>query len=165
MDLVIRDVRVIDGSGGASFRADVAVDDGRIAAVVREGDGERPTARRVLDAGGLALAPGFIDMHAHSDLALLRDPAHEAKAAQGVTLEVIGQDGLSYAPVDDRTLAEVRAQITGWNGDGCDIDFSWRSVGEYLDRLDHGFGGEGIAVNAAYLIPQGTVRMLALGWG
>ncbi|MFH8981031.1 N-acyl-D-amino-acid deacylase family protein [Streptomyces varsoviensis] len=164
MDLVIRDVRVIDGSGGASFRADVAVDDGRIAAVVREGDGERPTARRVLDAGGLALAPGFIDMHAHSDLALLRDPAHEAKAAQGVTLEVIGQDGLSYAPVDDRTLAEVRAQITGWNGDGCDIDFSWRSVGEYLDRLDHGFGGEGIAVNAAYLIPQGTVRMLALGW-
>ncbi|MEU7040165.1 D-aminoacylase [Streptomyces varsoviensis] len=164
MDLVIRDVRVIDGSGGASFRADVAVDGGRIAAVVREGDGERPTARRVLDAGGLALAPGFIDMHAHSDLALLRDPGHEAKAAQGVTLEVIGQDGLSYAPVDDRTLAEVRAQITGWNGDGCDIDFSWRSVGEYLDRLDHGFGGEGIAVNAAYLIPQGTVRMLALGW-
>ncbi|MEV0275553.1 D-aminoacylase [Streptomyces sp. NPDC050610] len=164
MDLVIRDVRVVDGSGGASYRADVAVDGGRIAAVVREGGGDRPTARRALDAGGLALSPGFIDMHAHSDLALLRDPGHEAKAAQGVTLEVIGQDGLSYAPVDDRTLGEVRAQITGWNGDGSDIDFSWRSVGEYLDRLDHGFGGEGIAVNAAYLIPQGTVRMLAVGW-
>ncbi|MFE7118750.1 amidohydrolase family protein [Streptomyces sp. NPDC057654] len=164
MDLVIRDVRVVDGSGSASYRADVAVDGGRIAAVVREGGGDRPTARRVLDAGGLALSPGFIDMHAHSDLALLRDPRHEAKAAQGVTLEVIGQDGLSYAPVDDRTLAEVRAQITGWNGDGSDIDFSWRSVGEYLDRLDHGFGGDGIAVNAAYLIPQGTVRMLAVGW-
>ncbi|MEV0266343.1 D-aminoacylase [Streptomyces sp. NPDC050617] len=164
MDLVIRDVRVVDGSGGASYRADVAVDGGRIAAVVPEGGGDRPTARRVLDAGGLALSPGFIDMHAHSDLALLRDPRHEAKAAQGITLEVIGQDGLSYAPVDDRTLAEVRAQITGWNGDGSDIDFSWRSVGEYLDRLDHGFGGDGIAVNAAYLIPQGTVRMLAVGW-
>lgn len=117
-----------------------------------------------LDAEGLVLAPGFVDMHAHSDLALLRDPEHTAKAAQGVTLEVIGQDGLSYAPVDDRTLEEVRRAITGWNGYGEDIDFSWRSVGEYLDRLDHGFDGEGIALNAAYLVPQGTVRMLAVGW-
>lgn len=103
-------------------------------------------------------------MHAHSDLALLRDPDHSAKAAQGVTLEVLGQDGLSYAPVDTRTLAEVRKAITGWNGDGGDIDFDWRTVGEYLDRLDRNFGGEGIAVNAAYLIPQGTVRMYAVGW-
>ncbi|MFF5129146.1 amidohydrolase family protein [Streptomyces syringium] len=164
MDLVIRDTRVIDGTGGASYRADVAVTGGRIAAIHREADGPRPGGTRVLDAHGLALAPGFIDMHAHSDLALLRDPGHEAKAAQGVTLEVIGQDGLSYAPVDDRTLAEVRTQITGWNGDGHDIDFTWRSVGEYLDRLDHGFDGEGIAVNAAYLVPQGSVRMLAVGW-
>ncbi|MBZ4017229.1 N-acyl-D-amino-acid deacylase family protein [Streptomyces purpurogeneiscleroticus] len=167
MDTVVRDVSVIDGTGGPSYRADVALDGGRIAAVVREGSGDRPTARRTIDAAGLALAPGFIDMHAHSDLALLRDPSHEAKAAQGVTLEVIGQDGLSYAPVDDRTLAEVRAQIAGWNGGApgdTSIDFSWRSVGEYLDRLDHGFDGQGIAVNAAYLIPQGTVRMLAMGW-
>ncbi|MFF6993498.1 amidohydrolase family protein [Streptomyces sp. NPDC008313] len=163
MNLVIRDVRVVDGTGAPAYRADVAVDGGRIAAIRREGE-PRPGARRVLDAGGLALAPGFIDMHAHSDLALLRDPDHSAKAAQGVTLEVIGQDGLSYAPVDDRTLAEVRRAITGWNGYGEDIDFTWRSVGAYLDRLDHGFGGEGIAVNAAYLIPQGTVRMLAVGW-
>ncbi|WP_431774583.1 N-acyl-D-amino-acid deacylase family protein [Streptomyces cucumeris] len=164
MDLVIRDAHVIDGTGGAAFRADVAVTGGRIAAVVREGTGPRPGARRVLDAGGLALSPGFIDMHAHSDLALLRDPDHSAKAAQGVTLEVIGQDGLSYAPVDDRTLAEIRTAITGWNGDGSDIDFDWRDVGGYLDRLDRGVDGEGIAVNAAYLVPQGTVRMLALGW-
>ncbi|EFL23575.1 N-acyl-D-amino acid deacylase [Streptomyces himastatinicus ATCC 53653] len=163
MDLVIRDARVIDGTGGAAFRADVAVDGGRVAAIVPEG-GERPSARRTVDAAGLALSPGFIDMHAHSDLALLRDPDHSAKAAQGVTLEVIGQDGLSYAPVDDGTLAQIRTAITGWNGDGSDIDFTWRTVGEYLDRLDHGFDGQGIAVNAAYLIPQGTVRMLALGW-
>ncbi|MFD7102950.1 MULTISPECIES: N-acyl-D-amino-acid deacylase family protein [Streptomyces] len=168
MDTVFRDVRVIDGSGGPSYRADVALADGRIAEIHRETDGgPRPSAARVVAADGLALSPGFIDMHAHSDLALLRDPSHEAKAAQGVTLEVIGQDGLSYAPVDDTTLAEVRAQITGWNGSGpgsTDIDFDWRTVGEYLDRLDHGFDGAGIAVNAAYLIPQGTVRMLTVGW-
>ncbi|MFD3313062.1 amidohydrolase family protein [Streptomyces sp. NPDC058694] len=167
MDLVVRDVEVVDGSGGPSYRADVGIEGGRITAIVQEAAAAgclRPVARRVLDAEGLVLSPGFIDMHAHSDLALLRDPDHSAKVAQGVTLEVIGQDGLSYAPVDDRTLAEVRRAITGWNGNGDDIDFSWRSVGEYLDRLDHGFDGEGIAVNAAYLIPQGSVRMLAVGW-
>ncbi|MFJ9725447.1 amidohydrolase family protein [Streptomyces sp. NPDC101209] len=161
-ELVIRDADVVDGSGEPSYRADVVIDGGRIVSIVKEAAAagcQRPEARRELDAEGLVLSPGFIDMHAHSDLALLRDPDHSAKAAQGVTLEVLGQDGLSYAPVDDRTLAEVRRTITGWNGPGDDIDFDWRSVGEYLDRLDRG-----IAVNAAYLIPQGTVRMLAVGW-
>ncbi|MFE4170822.1 amidohydrolase family protein [Streptomyces sp. NPDC056909] len=168
MDLVLRDARVIDGTGGPSYRADVGITGGRVAAIHQEsGGGGRPTGARVLDAGGLALSPGFIDMHAHSDLALLRDPDHSAKAAQGVTLEVIGQDGLSYAPVDDTTLAQVRRAISGWNGgapEDTGVDFDWRTVGEYLDRLDHGFGGRGIAVNAAYLIPQGTVRMHAVGW-
>ncbi|MGW1794719.1 N-acyl-D-amino-acid deacylase family protein [Streptomyces sp. NPDC001984] len=161
-DLVIRDADVVDGTGAPAYRADVVVDAGRIVSIVQEAAAagcQRPTATRELDAEGLVLAPGFIDMHAHSDLALLRDPDHSAKAAQGVTLEVVGQDGLSYAPVDDRTLEEVRRAITGWNGYGDDIDFDWRSVGEYLDRLDRG-----IAVNAAYLIPQGTVRALAVGW-
>ncbi|MCX5050711.1 amidohydrolase family protein [Streptomyces sp. NBC_00474] len=165
--LVIRDADVVDGSGEPAYRADVVVDRGRIVSIVKEAAAagcQRPKAMRELDAEGLVLSPGFIDMHAHSDLAVLRDPDHSAKAAQGVTLEVLGQDGLSYAPVDDRTLAEVRRTITGWNGHGDDIDFDWRSVGEYLDRLDHGFEGRGIAVNAAYLIPQGTVRMLAVGW-
>ncbi|MET7269975.1 D-aminoacylase [Streptomyces flaveolus] len=161
-ELVIRDAEVVDGTGEPSYRADVVVDGGRIVSIVKEAAAagcQRPRARRELDAEGLVLAPGFIDMHAHSDLALLRDPDHSAKAAQGVTLEVLGQDGLSYAPVDDRTLGEVRRAIAGWNGPGDDIDFDWRSVGEYLDRLDRG-----IAVNAAYLVPQGTVRALAVGW-
>ncbi|MFJ4002698.1 amidohydrolase family protein [Streptomyces sp. NPDC090023] len=161
-ELVIRDADVVDGSGAPAYRADVVVDQGRIVSVVKEAATagcQRPRARRELDAEGLVLSPGFIDMHAHSDLALLRDPDHSAKAAQGVTLEVLGQDGLSYAPVDDRTLEEVRRAITGWNGYGDDLDLDWRSVGEYLDRLDRG-----IAVNAAYLVPQGTVRALVVGW-
>ncbi|MCF6522040.1 amidohydrolase family protein [Streptomyces sp. JJ36] len=160
MDTAFRGALVVDGSGRPAYRADVGLAGGRIAAVRPVADGgPRLTARHTLDADGLALAPGFIDMHAHSDLALLRDPDHSAKAAQGVTLEVLGQDGLSYAPVDDRTREEVRRAITGWNGDGTDLDLDWRTVGEYLDRLDRG-----VAVNAAYLVPQGTVRMLVLGW-
>ncbi|MFD4374374.1 amidohydrolase family protein [Streptomyces sp. NPDC058486] len=167
MDLVLRDAEVVDGSGAPSYRADVALAGGRIVSIVKEAAAagcQRPTARRAVDAEGLALSPGFVDMHAHSDLALLRDPDHSAKAAQGVTLEVLGQDGLSYAPVDDRTREEVRRAITGWNGDGSDLDLDWRTVGGYLDRLDGAHGGAGIAVNAAYLVPQGTVRMYAMGW-
>ncbi|WP_431036407.1 N-acyl-D-amino-acid deacylase family protein [Streptomyces sp. P6-2-1] len=162
-ELLVRDALVVDGSGGEPYRADVLLREGRIARIRREGDGERLSAARVVHADGLALSPGFIDMHAHSDLAVLRDPAHTAKVAQGVTLEVLGQDGISYAPVDGRTLAEVRRTIAGWNGGGPgddSVDFDWRTVGEYLDRLDR----QGLAVNAAYLIPQGTVRMHAMGW-
>jgi len=146
---VFRGVTVVDGTGGPAFRADVTVAGDRIASV-------EPVAGT---AGGPVLAPGFVDMHAHSDLALLTAPDHLAKVSQGVTCEVIGQDGLSYAPVDDVTLPQLRQQIAGWNGDPPGFDWTWRTVGEYLDRLD-----EGIAVNACYLVPHGNVRALVLGW-
>lgn len=156
MTLLIRGATVVDGTGSPNFRANVVVADGRISQVAR--DGEAVGATRTIDADGLVLTPGFIDMHAHSDLQLLASPEHFAKVSQGVTCEVIGQDGLSYAPVDDETLDEMRRQIAGWNDDPVGFDWSWRSVHDYLDRLD-----EGIAVNAVYLVPQGTVRRLVLG--
>jgi N-acyl-D-amino-acid deacylase len=106
--LTFRDATVVDGTGSPSYRANVTVDDGRITAI---GD---TTAGRVVDADGLVLAPGFIDMHAHSDLQVLANPDHMAKVSQGVTLEVLGQDGLSYAPVDDtRSPACARSSPAG----------------------------------------------------
>jgi N-acyl-D-amino-acid deacylase len=153
-DLLIRGATVVDGTGSPGRVADVTVMGGFVAEI---GDGL--TGSRVIDATGLVLCPGFIDMHAHSDLALLAEPGHLAKVSQGVTCEVLGQDGLSYAPVDDVTLPRIRQAIAGWNGDPPGFDWSWRSVGEYLNRLDRG-----IAVNACYLVPQGTVRILAMGW-
>jgi N-acyl-D-amino-acid deacylase len=135
----------------------VVVEDGRISAITPPG-GSPAEVGQVLDVSGLVVAPGFVDMHSHSDLAVLADPAHEAKVLQGVTLEVLGQDGLSYAPVTDATLDPLRAQLAGWNGDPAGLDWSWRSVGEYLDRIDHG-----APVNAAYLVPHGTVRLAVLG--
>lgn len=155
IDLLLAGGTVVDGTGAPRYRADVAVTGSRIAAI---GDLSGTGAARVIDASGLVLAPGFIDMHAHSDLQVLTAPDHTAKVTQGVTTEVLGQDGLSYAPVDDRTLAQVRRQIAGWNGNPDDTVLSWRTVGEYLDCLD-----VGIATNAAYLVPQGTLRLLVVG--
>src|SRR5581483_9949432 len=85
----------------------------------------------------------------------------DGTGAPGRRADVEVRDGrLSYAPVDDTTLEQTRQAVTGWNGDPPGFDWDWRSVGEYLDRLDR----DGIAVNACYLVPQGSVRMLALGW-
>ena len=159
--LGLRNATVVDGTGAPRYRADVVIADGRIAEIVRDADAPISVDRSI-DVTGLVLAPGFIDMHAHSELALLTEPEHLAKVSQGVTLELLGQDGLSYAPVDDVTLANIARQIAGWNGNPEGFDWNWRSVGEYLDRLDS--APHGIATNAAYLVPHGTVRMLVLGY-
>ncbi|MBF6329929.1 N-acyl-D-amino-acid deacylase family protein [Nocardia transvalensis] len=154
--LLFRDVDIVDGTGAPRFRGDVVVENGRIADITAPG--AITEADRVIEGDNRVLAPGFIDMHAHSDLHLLTEPEHFPKISQGITTEVIGQDGLSYAPVDDAALAVLRRQIAGWNGNPADLDFSWRTVGQYLDRLDRG-----ITPNAAYLVPQGTLRLLVVG--
>ncbi|MDX3000808.1 D-aminoacylase [Kribbella solani] len=154
IDLLITDALVVDGTGAPGYHADVAVEAGRIVAI----GNDLPAAYRTIDADGLVLSPGFIDMHSHSDLQILVNPEHTAKVSQGVTLEVLGQDGLSFAPIDEPTRAVVRRQIAGWNGEPDDFDFSWSTVAGYLDRL-----GQGIACNAAYLVPQGTLRMMVVG--
>lgn len=155
-DLLLRGGTVVDGAGNPAVRADVGIAGGRISAVGRLTE---VSARRTVDVSGLVVCPGFVDMHAHSDLQILANPDHLAKVAQGITTEVIGQDGLSYAPVTDETLPMLRAQLRGWNDDPPGFDWNWRSVGEYLARLDRG-----ITVNAAYLVPHGTVRLMVVGY-
>src|ERR1700759_615020 len=87
-DLVIRNGRIVDGSGNPWFRGDLAVRDGKIVAVVRVPTGE---AKQQIDAQGIIVAPGFIDMHSHSDLLLLEDGAAQSKIRQGVTTEILGE--------------------------------------------------------------------------
>jgi len=147
---------LVDGLGSDPVRGDVLVEGDRI---VRVTNGtEKLQADRTIAIDGLILAPGFIDMHTHSDLQVLVQPDHTSKITQGVTTEVLGQDGLSYAPIDEATLAELRAQLKGWNDDPPGFDWNWRSVAEYLKRLD-----ANTAVNTAYLVPHGNLRMLVMG--
>lgn len=157
MDVVFHGADVIDGTGGERFRADVGIMSGRIAVIDPDGE-DRLSGVRNVDASGLVLSPGFIDMHAHSDLALLADPEHLGKVSQGCTLEVVGQDGLGYAPTDDAGMCLLWEQLSAWNGRP-QVSPDWRTVGEYLDRLD-----AGCAVNVAYLLPHGTIRMATMGW-
>lgn len=157
----LRNGTIIDGLGREPFIGDVILDDDVIAGVLPAG-GQIRTARadrgKQIDVSGAVVCPGFIDMHAHSDLYLLSGRPYAAKLLQGVTTDVIGQDGLSYAPVDAATRSHVAQQIAAWNGDGSDVRLDWESVGDYLDRLN-----EGIPVNAAYLLPHGTIRLLVMG--
>ncbi len=150
---LLRGGRVVDGTGAPWFRGDVLVRDGRIAAVGHVDD----QPEHVIDVDGLVIAPGFIDMHTHSDLVPLYDPAHASKACQGVTLEVIGQDGLSLAPATPEVEHELADALAGWNGSPS-LERGWRSVSEYLDRFDRG-----VATNVAFLVGHGTLRMLVLG--
>ena len=154
-DLLITDALGVDGTGAPGRPADVTIAGDRIVAIDPVGDAA--PARRVIRADGRVLAPGFIDLHAHSDVALLVDHDHLAKVGQGVTCEVLGQDGLSYAPADEVTAGQLRRQLAGWNGDP-ERALGWPRVSDYLDALD-----QGIAVHAAYLVPQGTVRLQVVG--
>lgn len=154
-DLIIFGGLIADGLGSPLFAADVVVDAGRIVALVEPG---HRSADEMLDARGRVVSPGFIDMHAHSDLQILCKPDHPSRLLQGVTTEVLGQDGLSYAPVSDATLDRLRVQIAGWNDDPVGFDWNWRSVEQYLSRLD-----SGIVSNTAYLVPHGTLRLLVMG--
>ena len=154
VDLLIRAGSILDGLGGPAFRGDVAIDGERIVAV---GPDIAVGSRDVVDADGLAVAPGFIDMHAHADLGLLADGRWQSSLDQGVTTLVIGQDGLGLAPLNDRAVA-FRRELRGINGDPDVVAWTWRTFAEYLARIEGGIGP-----NVAAMVPHGTVRLVVMG--
>lgn len=154
-DLLLRSGWVIDGTGGPAFRADVGVRGAAIAAVGRL---DQATAGRVLDVVDRLVVPGFIDAHVHGDLMLLADPVHLPALRQGVTTYVIGQDGSAFAPASPATMEYMRRYTAGFNANPPELDYGWRTVDEYLGRFDGT-----TALNVAYLVPNGNVRMEVMG--
>ncbi|MGH7392591.1 MAG: N-acyl-D-amino-acid deacylase family protein [Candidatus Rokuibacteriota bacterium] len=154
LDLKLEGATVIDGTGATGSRADVGVRDDVIAAV---GDLSRETAGRRVNVAGRVLAPGFIDMHSHSDWRLWANRRAESKIRQGVTTEVVGNCGFSPAPVSTEHLEALRAFALYVPKR---LDFAWRSVGEYLDAFD----AEGSALNVVQLVGHGTLRIAAMGF-
>src|SRR5262245_37133738 len=150
-DLLIRRGHVIDGSGAPGREADVAVLDGRIAAV--EPRSARP-ARRVIDARGLVVAPGFIDIHTHSDFTLPLNPRAESKIRQGVTLEVVGNCGFSVAPAlpgRAEMLREYLASSATW------LPFEETTFADYVARFP------ATSVNVIFQVGHNTLRLMTAG--
>jgi N-acyl-D-amino-acid deacylase len=156
-DVLVVGGEIVDGTGNPSYRAALGIRQGRLE--ILRGDVSAVEAATRIDATGRVVAPGFIDAHSHSDLWLFEDPHLESKIRQGVTTEVIGVDGLSYAPFQDPAdrdafmlqnggIAGIAEQLPAWSG-----------VGEQLAAYD----GR-TAVNVATLVGNTPLRVNAVGW-
>jgi N-acyl-D-amino-acid deacylase len=154
-DVLIRDGWVLDGTGAPAFLADVAVSGDRIAGVGRF---PAAAAEVEIDATDRMVAPGFVDTHVHGDGAITRPDVQLAALSQGITTFVLGQDGVSYAPAGQATLAYVSRYFAAVNGRHETLGEGPVSVAGLLES----YAGS-TALNAAYLLPHGTIRYEVMG--
>jgi N-acyl-D-amino-acid deacylase len=153
-DVLLRDGLVYPGEA-EPIRADVAIAGRRIVGVGQALDFE---AANVIELDGLAVAPGFVDMHSHCALRPFVDPALECKITQGFTTELVNQDGVGPAPVTDDRLADRRAYLRVFEGEGPQ-EWPWRSIDDYLAALDD----TRPATSLCPLVPHGAVRDTVMG--
>src|SRR5712675_1567571 len=150
-DILISGGLVFDGSGSAGVAAEVAIKDGRIAAI---GSPINAPAEQIIDAAGLAVAPGFIDIKTHSDFTLPINPRAESKIRQGVTTEIIGHCGFSVAPALPDKVALLKDYLSPsapW------LPFQETTFPNYLDTFP------ATSVNAGMLVGHNTLRLMVMG--
>ncbi len=159
VDTLIKHALIVDGTGGAGYRGDIAIDGGMITAVGDTGE----SASQVIDASDLAATPGFWDVHTHYDAQLLWDPLASSSVWHGVTTIVTGNCGFTIAPVrprDQDYLVRMLARVEGMEYAALEstLPWAWESFGEYLDVLDKRLG-----VNVLPLVGHSAVRRYVLG--
>lgn len=152
LDLVIRNGRIIDGTGSPWYAGDVGIRAGRIASIGRL---DSVPARRTVDAAGMVVAPGFIDMLGQSEITMLVEPSLPSKIFQGITTEITGEGG-SVAPLDDSIIAADRAEYEHYQ-----VTPDWRTLGEYFARIER----RGMGINLASYVGATQVRRMVLGDG
>lgn len=160
--MLIKNAHIIDGTGQPAYAADLAIRGDRIVAL---GDlpGAWGEAADVIDARGLTVMPGLIDPHSHADLLLPLPPAKQAellrcKLAQGITTTIIGNCGLGCAPFANAEAEAILRAVNAWMTPQ-QVDWNWRTTGEYLNRIAE----NGLALNIATLAPHGPIRISAMG--
>jgi N-acyl-D-amino-acid deacylase len=154
-DKIIRGGMIVDGTGQPRFAADVGVQGDRIEAVGDLGAGE---AREVLDASGLCVSPGFIDMHTHSDLSLMEDSRGLSKVHQGVTTELVGHCGFSPFPFSQKSPGISPARMQSFSANIQDID--WTDLAGYAARIDR----QGTSIHVAPLLGHHALRAAVMGY-
>ena len=162
MDLLIKNATIIDGTGEGGFFGSLLIQGERIAKVITDPlDDMIPedASIQIIDATGLVCAPGFIDTHSHSDLKVLSNPQLLPKLKQGITTEVLGQDGISMAPLPVAYITPWKKNLAGLDGEDETIDWNYVDCDSYLKMIAQAAP----ALNEAYLLPHGNVRMEAMG--
>ena len=154
-DLLIKNGTVIDGTGEAGFTADVAITGEKIAAIEPHIPVEE--ARQVIDAQGLVVAPGFIDIHSHSDTYFLRDDRGESRIYQGVTTELAGQCGSTIYPCPPEHMERIRGFA-----DAAVRNYASASFGEFLEKVQR--DGKKMGTNLVPLIGHGALRCGVMGY-
>src|SRR5246500_1810450 len=159
LDLLIRDAEIVDGTGAPAFQGDVGISDGRIAAVGDIDD----LATKTVDAQGLTLTPGFVDLHTHYDAQLFWDPTASPSVQHGVTTVFGGNCVFTLAPATSDQqdyLTRMLARVEGMPLDAlrAGLDWQWSSFGDWLQRLD----GR-VAINAGFLVGHSALRLAAMG--
>ncbi|HEX6512747.1 MAG TPA: amidohydrolase family protein, partial [Chloroflexota bacterium] len=151
-DTLVYRGQIVDGSGGPAFAGDVGIKEGRVAAI---GQFEPSAAERTIDARGLAVCPGFIDMHTHSDVTVLLDGNAESKVRQGVTLDVIGESA-SVAPVVGPAAEEYKADQRHRFG----FEVDWSDLAGYFRRLER----QPCSINIASGVSPQQIRRAVMGF-
>ena len=154
-ELAIINGLILDGLGNPPIRSNICVSGDKIGLVSSE---EESGADETISAKELAVAPGFIDTHSHSDLMLFSDPFAKSKITQGVTTEIVGQDGFSVAPVQKEVQPELAKYLSGLAGQL--DDWRWNTFDSYLQQLSE----LQTTVNVASLVGNGTIRAMIVGF-
>lgn len=155
-DMIIRNAKVIDGTGSPWRREDIGIVDGKITALGRLARGQ---SEHEIDAAGLFASPGFINIHSHLDFGVLAMPGMEPSVHQGITTELGGQCGQSIAPTASDDPARIK-EFFRYQWYGADFDWTWVSLGEFLNRI----ADEGCSVNFGMCVGHQTLRLVTMGF-
>ena len=155
-DLVIKGGQVLDGTGNPWLKKDIGISEGKIRSVGHIGG----HAREIIDVEGMVVAPGFVDLHNHSDMSILTYPGSESYIMQGVTTAVVGNCGLALVPVNPDNLTLLQRYLSSFGAGRDDQQWEWRTHAEFYKIVEE----QGIALNLAPLVGQGTVRLAVKGF-
>ncbi|TCT16735.1 N-acyl-D-amino-acid deacylase [Natranaerovirga pectinivora] len=156
MKTKIENAYIVDGTGMPGYLGEITIEDEKIKLISDHIDG---IYDRIIDANGCVVAPGFIDTHSHSDLQILIDNYISPKIHQGITTEILGQDGISMAPLPIEYIEDWRKNIAGLDGESESINWEYKTTQGYFQELEK----KGLITNVAYLVPHGNIRMEAIG--